>query len=205
MTMTAHWTRVIKDSTTYLNETYAREGKKVTLENFDAIESALLKVADDLANTSLNIMQLNRAMRDSDNDYGARTKYTSPFLNTFETLLQSVAAKVKELRETRARLVKTLAVCTDETTITVLDVSVGVKSYDMAMSQESALDWLKGVCSIEGLTAAHVTASIKDDDRMITERTSFNSVAVRNSIIVDIADGYLMFTDAEGDEHEVKI
>ena len=203
-TMSKTWQNTIENCTKHLNEVYAVNGRKVTLENFEVVEAALLKVADDLSTQALNIIQLRNALRNSQNDHGHASKYTLPYLNTFESLLNSVGSKIKDLREKRALLVEgndTGESCT----VLVLDTDNPITCYDVGLTMMETVDMMKDMARQKGATLADMKVQLSSNPLTLSERTAFNSFAIRNTVVVDFSGGYIFYTDTDGNEHEVKI
>lgn len=203
-TMTKTWQKTIENCAKHLTEVYADNGRKVTLENFPTIEAALLKVADDLSNQALNIIQLRNAMRNSQNDHSNGSKFTLPYLNTFESLLQTVGARIKDLREQRALLLD--GNTTGEScTILVLDAHYPITCYDVGLTMMEAVDMMTDMTRQKGATLEQLKTQLSANPLTLSERTAFNSFAIKNTVVVDFSGGYIFYTDTDGNEHEVKI
>lgn len=203
-TMAKTWQKTIEDCTKLIKTTYADNGSKVTLENFEVIEATMLKVADDLSTQALNIIQLRNALRGSQNDHGRASSYTLPYLNTFESLLNSVGAKIKELREQRALLIEgndTGESCT----ILVLDSHHPITCYDVGLTMMEAVDMMTDMARQKGTTLEQLKTQLSANPLTVSERTAFNSFAIKNTVVVDFSGGYIFYTDTDGNEHEVKI
>lgn len=203
-TMAKTWQKTIEDCTKLIKTTYADNGSKVTLENFQAIEATMLKVADDLSTQALNIIQLRNALRGSQNDHARASSYTLPYLNTFESLLNAVGAKIKELREQRALLIEgndTGESCT----ILVLDTDSPITCYDVGLTMMEAVDMMSDMARQKGTTLEQLKTQLSANPLTVSERTAFNSFAIKNTVVVDFSGGYIFYTDTDGNEHEVKI
>lgn len=204
MTMAKTWTKTIEDSTKFLKETYEENGRKVTLENFPKVEAALLKVADDLSGQALNIIQLRNSLRNSQNDHSRASKYTLPYLNTFERLLQSVGDQIKTLREKRAELLEGNETG-ESSTVLVLDADHPITCYDVGLTLDELVGKIKDMARQKGTTLAEIKAQLSSDPLTISERTAFNSFAIRNTVVLDFSGGYIFYTDTDGNEREEKI
>ena len=203
-TMSKTWQSTIENCTKHLNEVYDKHGRKVTLENFEVVEAALLKVADDLSAQALNIIQLRNALRNSQNDHTGASKYTLPYLNTFESLLNSVGSKIKALREDRSRLVEGNTTG-DSCTVLVLDADRPITCYDVGLTMMEAVDMMTDMTRQKGVTLAQIKTQLGSSPLTLSERTAFNSFAIRNTVVVDFDGGVIFYTDTDGNEHEVQI
>lgn len=202
--MAKTWQKTIEDCTKLIKTTYADNGSKVTLENFQTIEATMLKVADELSTQALNIIQLRNALRGSQNDHSRASSYTLPYLNTFESLLNAVGAKIKELREQRALLIEgndTGESCT----ILVLDTDNPITCYDVGLTMMEAVDMMTDMARQKGTTLEQLKTQLSANPLTVSERTAFNSFAIKNTVVVDFSGGYIFYTDTDGNEHEVKI